>query len=253
MRSYRPDDGKGLPVVLYFHGGGFTSGCLDDAAEAATQISRITPAWVVSVGYSLAPRFPFPTALEDTFIAMQWAVRNAKAWGADPGRIGVAGHDAGGNLATCLAAVVRDRAEFKISAQALLAPLLDPSLTRVAGDWDARTSDLNARQCARGYRAYLPDPVVGMHPYAAPIESRRLKGLPPAFIGSPESDFLHAESERYASQLSAAGVPTEIFHCPNASHEPVASNFHVLAEVAEFFQRWLAPRLGRRKATLLQF
>src|ERR1700712_353074 len=110
LRSYRPaSDGTVLPVVLYFHGGGFVRGTLDDADIAATVIARDTPAWVVSVGYSLAPAFPFPAAPEDAYRAAQWVVANARAQGADANRIGVAGHDAGGNLATWLAAKTRGR------------------------------------------------------------------------------------------------------------------------------------------------
>src|ERR1700712_4255125 len=123
LRSYHPaSKGALLPIVLYFHGGGFVRGSLDDADVAASTIASETRAWVVSVGYSLAPAFPFPAALEDGYRAAQWGIANARAQGADAKRIGVAGHDAGGNLATCVAAVARDRGEFSFLAQALLAP-----------------------------------------------------------------------------------------------------------------------------------
>ena len=80
LRSYRPaSDGTVLPIVLYFHGGGFTRGGLDDADFAAATIARDTPAWVVSVGYSLAPLFPFPAAPEDGYRAAQWAVADRKS------------------------------------------------------------------------------------------------------------------------------------------------------------------------------
>jgi len=66
LRSYHPaSKGALLPIVIYFHGGGFVRGSLDVADAAATAIARETPAWVVSVGYSLSPAFPFAAALED--------------------------------------------------------------------------------------------------------------------------------------------------------------------------------------------
>jgi acetyl esterase/lipase len=241
LRSYRPaPDGTVLPIVLYFHGGGFTHGTLDDAEIAAATIARDTPAWVVSVGYSLAPAFPFPAAPEDGYRAAQWAVANARAQRADPHRIGVAGHDAGGNLATCLAAIARDRGDIAISAQALLAPLLDPSLTRLADERKVTGTDLGMSECARCYRAYLPNASQRLHPYAAPLESRRLAGLPPALIASAEHDLLHIEAEKYAGELIAAGIPTEVTRHCRASHKGLATHPAALADVVAFFRKRLS-------------
>ena len=156
LRSYRPAVKRSaVPVILYFHGGLFTSGTLDDGDVVASLIARSAPAWVLSVGYSLAPRFPFPHATEDGYRALLWAVAQARAQRADPRRIGLAGHDAGGNLATCVAAIARDRTEVKIGAQALIAPLLDPSMTRL-GDESGMDTGFDVGACARGYAEYLP-------------------------------------------------------------------------------------------------
>jgi acetyl esterase len=240
LRSYRPaSDGTILPIVVYFHGGGFTRGSLDDADITATSIARDTAAWVVSVGYSLAPLFPFPAAPEDGYRAMQWAVANARAQRADARRIGVAGHDAGGNLATCLAAIARDRGEIVVSAQALLAPLLDPSMTRMADENKVRSPDVCMSECAQCYRAYLPNASQRLHPYAAPLESRRLAGLPPALIASAQHDLLHIEAEKYASELIAVGVPTEVTRHVNASHNALATHPAALADVVAFFRKRL--------------
>ncbi|MBC8638807.1 alpha/beta hydrolase [Caballeronia sp. EK] len=241
LRSYRPaSDGTVLPIVLYFHGGGFIRGGLDDADTAAATIARDTPAWVVSVGYSLAPKFPFPAAPEDGYRAAQWAVANARAQRADPQRIGVAGHDAGGNLATCVAAIARDRGDIRMSAQALLAPLLDPSMTRLADERKVLCPDFEACECAQWYRAYLPNPSQRLHPYAAPLESRRLGGLPPAIIASAEHDLLHIEAEKYAGELIAAGVPTEVTRHGKTSHQALAAHPDALADVVVFFRKRLA-------------
>lgn len=243
LRSYRPSsNGVPLPVVLYFHGGGFVAGTLDDADAVASTIAREARAWVVSVGYSLSPAFPFPAALEDGYRALQWVFANARSLGADPQRIGVAGHDAGGNLATCLAALVRDRGEFTLTAQVLLAPLLDPSMTRVAVEEQITDPDLGMTECARCYRAYLPNAAQRLHPYAAPLESRRLGGLPPALIASAEHDLLHIEAEKYAGELIAAGVPTEITRHPKASHQALATHPGALADVVTFLRKRLDTR-----------
>jgi acetyl esterase len=247
LRSYHPaSKGALLPIVIYFHGGGFVRGSLDDADVAATFIARETRAWVVSVDYSLAPALPFPVALEDGYRAAQWVVANARVQGADARRMGVAGHDAGGNLATCLAAVTRDRGEFDFVAQALLAPLLDPSMTRMADEKEIVDPDLGASECAQCYRAYLPNASQRLHPYAAPIESRRLAGLPPALIASAQHDLLHVEAEKYASELIAAGVPTEVTRYRNVAHHALGTHPAALADVVGFFKKRLLVKAQKR-------
>ncbi|GAB3628691.1 alpha/beta hydrolase [Pandoraea terrae] len=238
--------GARLPTVMYFHGGGFTRGSLDDGDAAAHYLASQVPALVVSVAYSLAPQHPFPAAPEDAYRAALWAYRHARRFGGDARRMGVAGHDAGGNLATALAMIARDRGEIEIGAQALLAPLLDPSMTRL-GDVKL-PSDVEARECAACYRAYLPHAAQRLHPYAAPLESRRLAGLPPALIASAEHDLLHVEAEKYAGELIAAGVPTQVTRHRSASHGALAALPAALSEVAAFFTRQLAlPPVGHNK------
>jgi len=240
LRSYRPlASRRSTPLILYFHGGRFNGGSLSDAGIPAEAIALSAGAWVVAVGYSLAPAFPFPAALEDGYRALQWAVSHATANGADAHRIGLAGHDAGGNLATCIAAMARDRREIRISAQALIAPLLDPSMTHRVQDV-ATDHMLDISLYANCYRAYLPNPMQRLHPYAAPLDSRRLTGLPPTLIASAEHDQLHVEADKYAAVLIAAGIPTEVTRHSQVSHEAIATSPAVLADVGEFFKKRLA-------------
>jgi acetyl esterase len=238
LRTYHPQHGRSsLPAVLFFHGGGFVKGTLEQNDTICAQLAAEVHALVVSVGYSLAPAFAFPAALYDGYRAAEWIVNNARALCADVKRIAVAGHDAGGNLAAGLAAMVRDQANFRLAAQALLAPLLDPSMTQIANlDIDINP-DLCIDECASGYRAYLPFMSSRMHPYAAPIESRRLKGLPPAFIASAENDLMHVEAENYAARLIAAGVPTTVTRYGKVMHHELASRQDVIADVAGFFNK----------------
>jgi acetyl esterase len=240
LRIYRPPIKRGaLPVILFFHGGGFVKGAPEQTDAICSQLATEVHALVVSVGYSLAPRFPFPTPLHDGYLAARWVVTHARSLFADVKRMAVAGHDAGGNLAAGLAAMVRDQADFRFSAQALLAPLLDPSMTRIADLDSEKNPDMCAEECAFGYRAYLPVASHRMHPYAAPIESRRLKGLPAAFIASAENDLMHVEAEKYAAELIAAGVPTTVTRYRNVAHNELASRREVLSDVAAFFTKTL--------------
>jgi acetyl esterase/lipase len=239
-RVYRPAENGGaktLPAVLYFHGGGFCSGTLDDADVPARFIAEHAHAVVLSVAYSLAPKRPFPAAPEDAYAASVWLLENAKKLNIDGERIAVAGDDAGGNIAASLAMIARDRNVPVIAAQVLIGPMLDPSMTKL-GDADSLRSDLKPETCADCYSKYLRNPFERLHPYASPLESRRLRGLPPALVLTAECDVLHKEGEQYASALISAGVPTQVtrfnvLHAELHEHEPL------LREAADFLRRQL--------------
>jgi acetyl esterase/lipase len=235
LRLYRQLKKTALPVLLYFHGGGFTKGSIEQAEFAARYFAEHLPALVVSVGYSLAPEFPFPAAPEDAHRAALWVQTRARAFGGNSRKLGVAGHDAGGQLANCLAFIARDRGDVQIAAQALFGPMLDPSLTRL-GDEKRLGSDITARECAACYRAYLPQASQRMHPYAAPLESSRLAGLPATLIATAQNDMLHVEAEKYASSLIDAGVQTQVVRYPSVSHAALADHPPALQEAVRFFQ-----------------
>lgn len=244
LRLYRRPGKTALPVLLYFHGGGFVKGSIDCADTPARYFAEHLPALVVSVGYSLAPQFPFPAAPEDAHRAALWVQTRARAFGGNTKRLGVAGHDAGGQLANCLAFIARDRGDVRIDAQALFAPMLDPSLTRL-GDEKRLRSDITASECAACYRAYLPQASQRVHPYAAPLESLRLAGLPETLIITAQNDVLHVEADKYASSLIDAGVLTQVVRYPSVSHAALAEHPAALQEAVRFLQCRFAARTQR--------
>lgn len=230
LRLYRPAVAGPLPGVLYFHGGGFTSGSLDEADVPAAALAESIPAVVAAVGYALAPAHPFPAAIEDAHAAARWLAERA-------GPLGVAGHDAGGHVAVSLTLLARDRGGPAIAAQALLGPMLDPSLTRTG---TASDTDGSVAECAKCYRAYLPEASQRLHPYAAPLESRRLGQLPAILIATAQSDLLRPEAESYAARLIDAGVPTEVTRFTGVSHADLPRHGPALAAMADFFRRRLS-------------
>jgi acetyl esterase/lipase len=248
LRLYRPGTDALLPLVIYLHGGGFTRGTLDDADAPARFIAHELPAVVLAVGYALAPCHPFPAALEEIHAAGAWAAQHAASLGADASRIAAAGDDAGGNLAACLALMARDRQAFRIAAQVLIGPMLDPSMTRL-GDARRLRSDLSEDECADCYRQYLPLLSHRMHPYAAPLESCRHAGLPATCIATAEHDVLHNEAEKYAAALIAAGVHTQVERFAGVTHAGLLAHPPVLAGVVQF----LRCRLGRRVPASTRF
>jgi len=225
-----------LPLVLYFHGGGFVSGGLDDADLQAQYISQHSNAVVLSVDYALAPAKPFPAAPEDAYAACCWAVKNAADLHIDTSRIAVAGDDAGGNLAASLTMITRDRCAAPFAAQVLISPMLDPSMT-LLGDAKQLNSDITAEKCAAGYRQYLPQTMQRLHPYAAPLEASRLAGLPPAYIATAGCDVLHTEAEKYASSLIRAGVHTQVARFAGVTHGALRTHIPLLKEIVEFLRR----------------
>jgi acetyl esterase len=245
LRLYRPASAAAvLPVVLYFHGGGFVGGSIDDADAPARLIAERCPALVLAVGYALAPQRPFPAAPEDAHCAALWVVDHIERFGGDASRLAVAGDDAGGNLAASLTLIARDRNGPAIAAQALIGPLLDPSMTRL-GDGARLNSDLSAATCASYYKQYLPQSRQRLHPYASPLASVRQAGLPPALIVTAGCDVLHNEAENYAAALIGAGVPTQVVRFAGITHAALATHPPALDEIAHFLHhRLVDPRLA---------
>jgi acetyl esterase/lipase len=241
LRLYRPAAGAAsLPLVLYFHGGGFVAGSIDDAEVPARFIAEHCPALVLAVGYALAPARPFPAAPEDAHAAARWAAEHAASLGGDAERLAVAGDDAGGNLAASLTLIARDRNGPPIAAQVLVGPMLDPSMTCL-GDGARLNSDLSASTCANRYRQYLPQAHQRLHPYASPLVSVRQAGLPPALIVTAGCDVLHNEAEKYAATLIAAGVPTQVVRFAGITHAALAGHRPALDEITHFLRRRLWP------------
>lgn len=207
LRIFGRREGKSdLPVIVYFHGGYFDCGRMDDADGIAAALAD--HAVVVTVGYPLAPDVQFPDTVEMAFAALLWAREHATAYGADWKRLFVAGDQAGGNLAASVAMIARDRVAPNgrgnwLKGQILVTPMLDPHQT------SSSMQSSSECICRDGWAAYLPMIGDALHPYAAPSQSRRLADLVPALIVSTENDALRDEAEQYAARLIGAGVPVQ--------------------------------------------
>lgn len=254
LRLYRPlgaaASASPLPLVIYLHGGGFVAGSLLAAAEPARQLARTGEWLVLTVDYALAPDHPFPAALEDVHAAARWAERHARRLGVRAGALAVVGEEAGGNLAAGLALMARDRLGPTLAAQVLVSPMLDPSqacLTEWLPRQGGHCSDQEraaaqplaeaAARCAEHYRQYLPEPRQRLHPYAAPLISRRLVALPPALIITGDQNLLCPEGEKYACALIGAGIPTQVLRLPRLESEGLARDDRVRHAVAAFLSQ----------------
>lgn len=199
----RPLTGDDRALMLYLHGGRFTSGSLE-AARARSEMLAEAGADVVALDYPLAPTHPFPASLTAAFQALQAvAAKPARLTGSSHTALFVGGEEAGGNLAAALALMARDQHAPALAGQLLISPMLDPQL----GSASMREGECGGCECpyAQGWKAYLGNCIHADHPYAAPLNASRLAGLAPALVLTLAGHPLADESRRYAAALRAHG------------------------------------------------
>lgn len=221
VRVYRPPTEADAPppVVLFFHGGGWSVGDLDSYDGTARRHAADADAVVVSVDYRLAPEHPYPAAVDDVWAVTQWVAEHADELRVDPSRLAVAGDSAGGNLAAVVAQLARDAGGPAIRFQLLWYPATtwDTSLPSFAENAEAPILDLPA---IGGFsRWYVGDMDLSDMPATlAPARAKDLSGLPPAYIAVAGHDPLRDDGATYAELLSGAGVPVELHNAATLIH-----------------------------------
>ncbi|SFU52248.1 alpha/beta hydrolase [Pseudoduganella namucuonensis] len=230
-------------LIVFFHGGGFVSGDLEEGDEFLRSLVSCDQRHVVLAStYTLATASPFPAAVEDAHAVLMWAKKNKSKLGWSGKRMLVAGIEAGANLAAVCSLMARDRGGPTLAGQILIMPMLDPGLSTGSMrempncSYKAQAADV----CAAGYRGYLPNAADRTHPYASPLQSSRLKNLAPALILSAEDDPLRDEAEQYGAKLISCGVKTTVRRLPptplpdvEARNECACKAF-ALSEIAGF-------------------
>ena len=210
VRIYTPsgDIDGARPVVVHYHGGGWTLGGLDSHDAVCRLLADGSGAIVVAVDYRLAPENPYPAAVKDGWAALRWTASAASSFGGDPGRLAVAGDSAGGNVAAVVAIKARDEGGPALGFQLLVYPVLDltfghPSYVENASGY------VLERGTMEWFRAnYVGDPprLPLDDPALSPLHAPELSGLPPTLVITAEFDPLRDEGEAYVARLAEAGV-----------------------------------------------
>jgi acetyl esterase len=205
VRVYRPEADGPLPVVVYFHGGGWVIGDIASHDTVCHRLAHGVPAVVVNVDYRRAPEARFPAAVDDCAAATAWVSAHAADLGADPTRLAVAGDSAGGNLAAVVALRARDHGGPSIAFQLLIYPGTD--LTRsLPSHVENGEGYLLTTGAMTWFLGHYLDEADYKDPDASPLFADDLSGLPPALVVTAEFDPLRDEGEAYAERLRQAGV-----------------------------------------------
>lgn len=219
IRIYTPVGTAPLPLLVFFHGGGWVLGDIESHDGTSRELANKAGCIVVSVGYRLAPEHKFPAAPEDCYAATKWVALNAAAFGGDPTRIAVGGDSAGGNLAAAVAQMAADRG----GAPGLVHQLLIYPVTNYAFDTPSYRENgegylLTQELMQWFWKQYLSSDEDGKNAYASPLQARELRRVAPAFVITAEFDPLRDEGEAYAARLKEAGVPVEAKRYDGAIH-----------------------------------
>ncbi len=202
---------------------------------------------VVSVEYRLAPRHPFPAALDDCYEAWQWLLDAVTDLSVDPERLAIAGQSAGGGLAAALVQRIADAGGVQPLAQVLMYPMLDDRTAanrELDGVGHVLWNNRNNRGAWEWYLGQPPGRDIAP-PYVVPARREDLSGAPPAWIGVGKLDLFYREDCAYAERLQAAGVPCDLHITPRAPHgyDLLAPEAPVSRAFIHDYYRFLSQRL----------
>ena len=208
----RVNDITGLgSLIIYFHGGGWVYGNMDFYSIYLKHLAEETESNILLVDYHLAPKYKFPTAIEDCYDAFIWACGGAKYWKVDPDRIYLAGDGAGANLAAVASILARDRNAPAIAGQILIYPIVDCRLRTNSMMEHKDSPTLNEKMLTYYVMSYAREPKDILSPIFSPLLSQDLTRLPNALLLSAEFDPLKDDAMLYEKALNDAGNKARLF------------------------------------------
>ncbi|SAL64771.1 esterase/lipase/thioesterase [Caballeronia arvi] len=227
LRIVRPEHAKGaLPVVMYFHGGGWVLGDKNTHDRLVREIANGAQAAVVFVDYDRSPETKYPVPIEQAYAATRYVADHAREFNVDASRMAVAGDSVGGNMTAAVTLLAKERGGPKLRAQVLFYPVTDASFDDGSYTQFANGPWLTRDAMKWFWDAYAPDAADRAKITASPLRASidELKGLPPALVITDENDVLRDEGEAYARKLTQAGVPVTSVRYNGTIHDFVMLN-----------------------------
>ena len=205
IRMYFPAKKEKMPVIVFYHGGGFVIGNLKSHDKVCRRTCQMNQAIVVAVDYRLAPEHKFPAGPEDCYDATKWVSENIQQYGGNPDQLVVMGDSAGANLATVTAIQARDLGTPKIAFQVLVYPTADARLRHASIEENAEGYILTKELMEWFMDHYCRTAADKLNPLMSPLLAKDLSNLPPALVQTAQFDPLRDEGKEYADALKAAG------------------------------------------------
>ncbi|GAA3853117.1 alpha/beta hydrolase [Saccharothrix violaceirubra] len=218
VRVYTPEGEGPFPALVWYHGGGWVLGSLDENDATCRALANAVGMVVVSVDYRLAPEHRFPAAVDDAHAAYLWVVESGDAIGVDTSRVAVGGESAGANLAAVVSLRTRDLDEPRPVFQLLASPVIAPPSERQSYVDYAVDHFLDRESMEWFFRQYPAKPEDLVHPHLAPLEAEHHRDLPAALVFTAEFDPLRDEGEEYAHRLLDSGVPVQLLRYEGQIH-----------------------------------
>jgi len=241
-RLHRPQASGVLPVLVWFHGGGWVWLTVDTHDRLNRELALAGGVATVSVDYTLSPEARFPQALLECAGVVRGLAERAAEWGLDASRISLGGDSAGGNLAFATALALRETGGPALAGLLAAYPVIGPDFDTPSYREFATGYGLTTARMAAFWRLYLRDAADRANPLADPSRGN-LAGLPPTFIQVAELDVLRSEGESFAAQLRAAGVKCDLRIYPGMLHgfmlltEAVAGARAAVADAGAWLRR----------------
>ena len=221
-RVYKPGSDSGLPVLIYFHGGGYVIGSLESHDCVCRTLCVEANCIVVAVDYRLAPEHKYPAAIDDCWAATRWLAENAGSLGGDNDRVAVGGDSAGGNLAAVVCLKAKAAGSPRLVHQLLIYPGTDMSCSFASHETFGQGYRLTNELIDWFYALYFEAGSDIDHWQASPLNADDLSGLPPALVLSAGFDPLQDEDKAYADKLAQAGVQVKYSHYETMLHGFIA-------------------------------
>lgn len=205
-----------IPLMVFFHGGGWVYGNMDFYSLFLSHLADVTESAILLIDYRLAPRFKFPTAVEDCYDAYIWAYEGAKYWKVDQDRVFIAGDGIGGTMAAVVSMMLRDRKGPQPAGQILIYPLTDCRLRTQSMVEHKDSPTLNDKMLSYYVKSFEREPKDILSPVFSPLLSHDFTRLPPALIIAAENDPLKDDAELYKEALVEGDTEATVFIAPGA-------------------------------------